>query len=454
MENYYDILGVPTGATTAETTVTLNAPHLWHGLKDPYLYTLETTVVATDGSRDTQKLAVGLRTLTFDRDKGAFLNGESYPLRGVNRHQDREKQSWAVTEDQEREDVAIIREIGANAVRAAHYPHSEAFLDACDRAGLLVWAEVPVIDTVGQNPDAFGANAELQLREMIAQQRHHAGVFCWSLFNEIGQRKGKNALPVVRRLNEVAHAEDPTRPTVAATNRGQKDLNSISDMMAFNGYPGWYGGGNGDLSGTIRSFRASSPDRPWGIAEYGAGASLSHQDDMIAKGPAPAGKWHPEAWQCRIHENALASIQKHPGVWGTFVWNMFDFASPWRTEGERDGINDKGLVTYARKTRKDAFFLYKANWSEEPVLHLLARRDTVRKSADTVVRYYTNLTGVSVKLNGAPLPEAKPYAPSGYIIEKVKLRPGKNRVEASARTQDGKTLADSVEWTFTEEPAK
>ncbi len=443
------------GATSVEVKLSLDSPHLWNGLKDPYLYTLETSLAATDGSKDTQKLKVGLRTLTFDKDKGAFLNGEAYPLRGVNRHQDREGRAWAVTEEQEREDAALIREIGANAVRAAHYPHSEVFLDECDRLGLLVWAEAPLIDTVGQNPAELGANAELQLREMMAQQRHHACVFCWSLFNEIGQREGggKNPLSVVRRLNDVAHAVDPSRPTAGATNRAWKELNSIADLMAYNGYPGWYGGGKGGHDAVFKSFRASAPDRPWGISEYGAGASLSHQDDSVMKGPKPAGKWHPEAWQSRVHEHALASIERMPQAWGTFVWNMADFASPWRTEGERDGINAKGLVTYDRRTRKDAFFLYKANWSDAPVLHLLARRDSARKSADTVVRYYSNLADVRVTLNGAALPAGVAYAPSAYIIGNVRLRPGKNTVEAAARTKDGKSVTDAVEWVL-EGPAK
>lgn len=441
-----------TGPATAEARIFLPAPRLWNGLADPYRYRLETHLLGSDGSRDSQALDIGLRTLAFDKDKGAFLNGLPYPLRGVNRHQDREKQAWAVTEEQECEDAAMIREIGANAVRAAHYPHSEVFLDACDRLGLLAWAEVPVIDSVGGQADAFKANAETQLREMIAQQRHHASVFCWSLYNEIGHRWGKDPVPTLRHLDAVAHAEDPSRPTAAATNQMNKAFNGIADIMAFNAYPGWYGGGDGDLSGNIRGFRATAPDKPWGISEYGAGASLSHQEDTISKGPRPDGKWHPEAWQARVHEHALASIDRHPEVWGTFVWNMFDFASAWRKEGERDGINDKGLVTYDRKVRKDAFFLYKANWSSEPVLHLLARRDDKRKSADTVVRYYTNLDGVEVQLNGTVLPAAKAYAPRGYVIEKVKLRPGPNRVEATCRTKDGKVVTDRLEWTL-EAPA-
>ena len=225
--------------------------------------------------------------------------------------------------------------------------------------------------------------------------------------------------------------------------------------MAYNTYPGWYFGGNGDQEGSLAAFKKTAPDKAWGISDYGAGASLSQQDDTIAKGPATDGKWHPEAWQCRIHEHALESIDRHPELWGTYVWNMFDFASPWRHEGERNGINDKGLVTYDRKTRKDAFYLYQANWSKSPVLHLLARRDDRRKDADTVIRYYTNLRDVTVTLNGVALPKAKSYAPDGYIIEKVRLRPGPNKVEAAAKTTEGEPVVDSLEWTLTEAtPAK
>lgn len=436
------------GASEVAETIAVSNPTLWHGVKNPYLYTLELSLKSGDGSADTVSLPVGFRSYRIDPKLGFILNGESYPLRGVNRHQDRENQAWAITAAQEREDVAIIREIGANTVRAAHYPHSQTFLDECDRLGLLVWAEAPMIDTVGAAPEAFGDNVTAQFREMIRQQSHHASVFVWSIFNEVGMRKGNDPVAVLRRLNELAHQEDATRPTAAATNHKHKIWNNITDVMAYNSYPGWYGGGTGDQSEAFAAYRATAPDKAWAISEYGAGASLSHQDDTVVTPVNPKGKWHPEAWQCRIHENALASINRHPELWGTYVWNMFDFASAWRTEGERDGINDKGLVTYDRKTRKDAFYLYRANWSKSPVLHLLARRDDKRKAADTVIRYYTNLKEVTVKLNGAELPEGRPYAPSGYIIPGVKLRPGLNTVTATAKDAEGKPVSDSLEWTL------
>ena len=436
------------GPTEVEAEIAIAQPHLWNGVEDPYLYTLRVSLRATDGSRDKEELHIGFRTLVFDKDKGAFLNGKPYSLRGVNRHQDREGQSWGVTDQQQREDVAIICEMGANAVRAAHYAHSDVFLDACDRAGLLVWSELSVIDTVGNQPEAFQANAESQLREMIAQQRHHACVFTWSLFNEIGHKPGADFLPVLAHLNAVARSEDPSRPTVGASNQQNNRINTITDLIAFNNYPGWYHGMNGSLDEIIGKFRATAPVKPWGVGEYGAGASLSQQDDVLPTKPVPASRWHPEAWQTRVHEQALASIQRHPELWGSFLWNMFDFASPWRHEGERDGINDKGLVTYDRKTRKDAFYLYQANWSESPVLHLLARRDNLRRNADTVVRYYANVDDVRVTLNGAALVAPELYGPRAWIIKAVRLRPGLNIVEAVGRTQDGSTLQDRIQWTM------
>lgn len=439
------------GPATAEAVLAVDSPRLWAGIRDPYLYTLETAVTTPAGTRDTGTLNLGLRTITFDKDKGAFLNGEPYPLRGVNRHQDRENHAWAISAEQEREDVAIIREMGANAVRAAHYPHSEVFLDACDRAGLLVWAEAPVIDSVGDHPEVFAENAELQLREMIAQQRHHACVFTWSLFNEIGLRfGGKDATSVIARLNRAAHAADPSRPTAGAAFGGtKKEIRAIPDLMGYNDYPGWYGGGNGSHAGSFRSNRKSMPDKPWAVSEYGAGASIGQQDDAVSKAPGAGGKWHPEAWQTRVHENALKSFADcAPAMWGSFVWNMFDFASPWRHEGERNGINDKGLVTYDRRTRKDAFYLYKANWNPEPMVHLLARRDVARHAESVSIRYYSNLTKVTVKLNDTVLGGAKSYAPNAYVIGPVKLRPGKNTVTAEALAPGGARITDKVEWTF------
>jgi beta-galactosidase len=441
-------IAVGIGETEAQAELALNHPHLWYGVTDPYLYKLQVMLTAADGSKDREELSIGFRTLTFDKDKGAFLNGKPYPLHGVCRHQDRENESWAVSDEQQREDVAIIREMGANAVRCAHYQHNEAFLDACDRAGLLVWSEVSVIDTVGNEPEAFEANAESQLREIIAQQRHHACVFTWSLFNEIGRIPGADFVPALTRLNAVAKSEDPSRPTVGATNLQKKGVNSIPDLIAFNSYPGWYHGTNGSLDGPIKQYHATAPEKSWAISEYGAGASLSQQDDVLATKPIPAGKWHPEAWQARIHEAALESINRHPELWGTFLWNMFDFASPWRSEGERNGINDKGLVTYDRKTRKDAFYLYQANWSDTPVLHLLARRDNQRTNANTVVRFYANLDNIKVTLNGGALPSPELYGPRAWIIKDVKLRPGLNVVEAIGKSKDGRTVKDRIQWTM------
>ena len=443
-----------TGPGEIQAELELAQPHLWNGVNDPYLYRLQVTLTATDGSKDQEELPVGFRTITFDKDKGAFLNGQPCPLHGVCRHQDRENESWAVSDEQQREDVAIIREMGANAVRCAHYVHNEAFLDACDRAGLLVWSEVSVIDTFGSQPEALEANAESQLRELIAQQRHHACVFTWSLFNEIERLPGPDPVGLLQRLNAVAKAEDPSRPTVGASNQRKTEVNTITDLIAFNAYPGWYASTNGSLNWYLDKYHATAPEKCWGVSEYGAGASLSQQDDVVATKPVPGGRWHPEAWQSRIHEQALASIDRHPELWGTFAWNMFDFASPWRHEGEREGINDKGLVTYDRKTRKDAFYLYQANWSDTPVLHLLARRDSRRTVADTVVRYYANVEDVKVTVNGQPLPAAKLYGPRAWVVKGVKLQPGRNVLEAVGRAKDGKMINDRVEWFLDETAAR
>ena len=438
------------GEAEVEGEVSVSTPRLWDGLKDPYLYTLRVSLTSSDGSKDQVKLSTGFRDIVITADGGTFLNGRPYPLRGVNRHQDRERQAWAVSDAQQREDVAMIIEIGANTVRCAHYAHSEVFLDACDRAGLLVWSELSVIDSVGGRPDAFGANAEVQLREMIAQQRHHASVFTWSIFNEIGHRPGADPVAVLSRLHQIAKSEDPSRPTSSATNQANPAFNTITDLLAFNSYPGWYGGNSGKVDAAVAKYRATAPGKPWSISEYGAGGSLTHQDDTIDKAPKPDGKWHPEAWQARVHEEALESINRHPELWGTYVWNMFDFASPWRTEGDRDGINDKGLVSYDRKTRKDAFYLYQANWSKSPVLHLLARRDDQRRIPETVIRYYTNLENVTIMFNGEKLGAAETYGPRAFIIKGVTLRPGSNLIEAHGKTSDGKPVSDRIKWTLAE----
>lgn len=449
------------GDTRVSAELILSSPHLWNGVKDPYLYTTEVTVEVGGKTTDTLRRATGFRDIRIDPKEGLFLNGEHLRLHGVCRHQDWETVGWALTPEQHRTDAAMIREMGANAVRLAHYPHAREFLDACDRLGLLVWAEIPFANSVGhpkQDP-GIEANAVSQLRELIRQQGGHPSIFCWSLFNELGMSKTADFKPLVRTLNRVAHEEDPTRPTTGATFYADKALCAITDIMAFNNYPGWYYDTPKDMEKFVNLYEKSVPGKAWAVSEYGAGASVKHHDPDVAKrnGPGsawypercgPGTDWHPEEWQSRVHEGNYATLDAHPELWGTFLWNMFDFASTGKNEGDRHGINDKGMVTRDRKTRKDTFYFYQANWSDTPVLHLLSKRAGTLKNPDFTVRLYSNLNDIRIELNGDSLGAPSLYAPHAYATKPVRLKPGKNTVVATAKNADGTTVTDTAEWTL------
>ncbi len=428
-----------------EQRVTVEQPELWQGTAHPAQHRFHFELLDDGQVVDTLSQLVGLRHCQVDPHRGFFLNGQSWPLRGVNRHQDRDGMGWAITSREHRQDMELIQEIGANSVRLAHYPHADEFYSLCDRAGLLAWAEIPYIGHGTRHP-AFDANARQQLTELIRQNYNHCSIYCWSLFNELGGPDRPHEL--VEQLNDLAHREDPTRFTVAAANQDGRPENNMPDIMAYNTYPGWYWADPGTMQWAIDWKYDPATDRAVGISEYGAGASIHHHDQHIAKAPKTDGDWHPEEWQALVHEGNYREIAKRPYVWGAYVWNMFDFASASRHEGDRMGINDKGLVTYDRRTRKDAFYFYQAVWAKPPMVHIASRRHNPRTEAVTDVKVYSNCPMVSIAVNGTPA-AVQSLGQGTYVARGVRLQPGENRITAQGTALDGTAIvADSCTWTL------
>ena len=431
------------GVDEAVILVSIPTPRRWDGLADPFLYTL-TARVGTDSVTET----FGVRDIRFDQDEGFFLNGRHLPLRGVCRHQEWEGKLSALTPAEHLRDVEIMREMGANAVRLAHYPQDEAIYDACDRAGLIVWAEIPFVgpggyDDEGYIPsDRLHENARQQLVEMIRQHGNHPSIVTWGLFNEL--RMAPDPVPFLRELNALAKREDPTRPTVAASNLGQDaPLTFVTDLIAWNRYDGWYGGMPVNLGQFLDATHRSHPALRIAVSEYGAGASAKHHEERLRK-PNASGRFHPEAWQTEYHILNWAELSKRPYVWGSFIWNLFDFSASHRTEGDRDGINDKGLVSHDRKTFKDAFYFYKANWRDDvPVLHLCEKRFTKRQADKIFVRAFSNVGPAELIVNGQSLGLATPDALRVLTWKDVPLHPGDNHI--LLRTPDGK-ITDACLW--------
>jgi beta-galactosidase len=454
-------IGASASSGDAAVTLSLARPRLWDGRRDPYRYRLVATLLERGIPLDRVEQPVGIRTVRFDPNSGFFLNGRHTPLYGVSRHQDTLDRGWALTPVDHERDMALIVEMGANTVRFAHYQHAPEWFALSDRAGMAVWAEIPFVNKVGfgdveASPELI-ANARQQLIELIRQNYNHPSVITWGIGNEvdIDLVRGKlgpraDARPLLRELNALSHAEDPSRPTVIADccqgTPGDKAedvpvLTGQADLMGYNRYFGWYSGKPEDLGPHLDKLHAFHRTVPLSVSEYGAGGALTQHTDNPEGGPINAGgRPHPEEYQNWFHEQSWPQLAQRRYLWANWIWNMFDFSSLIRKEGDAIDINDKGLVTFDRKAKKDAFFYYKAHWSTEPVLHITGRRYVERAYPVTDVRIYSNAPEVQLDLNGRDLGRA-PCPGRVCVFRQVALAPGVNRLVASAGMR-----TDTVQW--------
>lgn len=387
---------VPSVNGHAQAEFVIENVRLWNGLDDPYLY----TACAKLSSGDEISTRFGCRSFAFDVDKGFLLNGREYPLRGVSRHQDRTGLGNALTIKEHREDMEIIRELGANTLRLAHYQHAQEFYDLCDEYGLIVWAEIPYITLHMPNGRQ---NTLDQMRELVTQCYNHPSIVCWGLSNEItaSGQVTEDLMDNHRQLNELCHRLDATRPTTMAHAfmlEMESPLIPIADLGSYNLYFGWYLGELEQNDSFFDEYHEKYPDRPIGFSEYGADANPQFQDARPEKGD------YTESYQCLYHEHILTCIDQRPWMWATHVWNLFDFAADGRDEGGKHGVNQKGLVTMDRTLKKDAFYLYKAAWNKaDPFVHLCGRRYVDRTEDVTEVKVYSNQDAVTLLVDGKPL---------------------------------------------------
>lgn len=376
----------------AKSVFYLENPHLWDGRNDPYLY----TVKAETKSGDKVSSRFGCRTFSVDPQKGFFLNGRPYPLRGVSMHQDWQGVGNALQPEMHQKNMDIICEMGANTIRLAHYQHSQYFYDLCDEKGMVVWAEIPYIT---QHMKKGRKNTLSQMQELVVQNYNHPSIFCWGLSNEISAASEVNEdlLENHQLLNQLCHDLDKTRPTVLA-NVFMLEIDNpilkIADLNSYNLYFGWYLGELTQNEEFLDCYHELYPDRCIGLSEYGADANPNFQTSHPERGD------YTEQYQCVYHEHMLHIFETRPWLWATHVWNMFDFAADGRDEGGKHGINQKGLVTIDRELKKDSFYLYKAYWSQEPFVHICGNRYTERAEDVTEVKVYSNQPQVKLYVNG------------------------------------------------------
>ncbi|MDE2303105.1 MAG: beta-galactosidase [Sphingomonadales bacterium] len=456
------------GTAQSSDQLVIARPHLWDGTRDPYLYALTAELSENDRIVDRVTQPLGLRSLRFDPAAGFFLNGRHLALHGVARHQDRAGEGWALAPGDAAEDMATLREMGANAVRLAHYQHADDWVGAADRAGVVAWAEVPFTETPsltgGQGTPALWANAEQQLRELIRQDYNHPAIVMWSVGNEVDAAKGfgvagtpPQPLPLLRQLNAEAHALDPSRPTTFADccedvglfKTGGEVLAGTADLVAYNRYFGWYMpqplDAGAELGAALDHLHAKHRALPMGLSEYGAGGALSQHSDNVADGFLNfTGRPQPEEFESFVHEANWPAIAARRWLYASFAWNLFDFASDLREEGDSFDLNTKGLVAFDHRRRKDAFYYYKAQWNPVPMIWLTGKRYAARAYAAMTVKAYTNAARASLSLDGHALGEVP--CPGGICQwPGVALHPGANRAVVTAMV-GGRLVRDDAAW--------
>lgn len=413
------------GNNGMESVLSVSDVHLWEGLSNPYLYTLCAELVREGEVVDKVSCKCGVRSFHFSPKKGFFLNGLSYPLHGVARHQDFKDIGNAVDRKKMEQDMELIREIGANTVRLAHYQHHQYFYDLCDKYGMIVWAEIPYIS---EHMPKGRENTFSQLKELIVQNRHHPSIVTWGISNEItisGARYKKDMLKNHMALQMLCKKMDPARPTTLACFamcHPFHPVSKITDLVGWNLYLGWYVPGLYLNDLWIGFYHLCHPERCLCYSEYGAEGMPNLHSAKPKRGD------NSEEYQNKYHEYMLRCFKRHPYLWATYVWNMFDFAADARNQGGDPGMNHKGLVTFDRKIKKDSFYLYKAYWSKEPFVYMAGRRYEYRSGKVTMITVYTNQKKVSLYRNGKEV-ETKP----GEHVFKFKLSmEEENRLEVRA----------------------
>lgn len=392
----------------------INNPILWNGIENPYLYKVKASLYHSNTLCDEVIENIGFRSFKVDPINGFFLNDKPYPLRGVSKHQDRKDKGNAISYDDMEEDLELIKEIGANCIRLAHYQHDQYIYDLCDKYGIIIWTEIPYISKHSSN--GFD-NIKQQLQELILQNYNHPSIFFWGLSNEITMfKKGfnKNTIEEHKELNKIAHYLDPNRMTTIACYSAMLINNKIAhitDLASYNLYCGWYIPFTHLTSFILDLWHLFYPKSPIGLSEYGAEGMINLHSSH------PKRFDDTEEYQCIYHEKMLKDITKRKYIWSTFVWNMFDFASEGRNTGGEEGINHKGLITFDRKIKKDSFYLYKAYWSKEPFIHICSERYINRKERKTLIKIYSNLNELMIYKNDKYIKTIK-----GNKVFKFKLK--------------------------------
>ena len=420
----------------AHVLIDVKNPHKWNGMADPYCYTATASIVKEEETLDEVTVTYGYRSFHVDSNTGFYLNGKSVPLHGVSRHQDRKDKGWAISKADHEQDCALIKELGANTIRLAHYQHDQYFYDLCDHTGFVLWAEIPFISQFIPTKEAYD-NTISQMTELVAQNYNHPAIMFWGISNEILIGPDREDLRTnLRDLARLAKSMDPSRLTTMAQvsmTPMDSEHNYITDVVSYNHYFGWYGGEVEENGPWFDKFHEVNPDVPLGVSEYGA------ENILLWHSAEPENHDYTEEYANHYHQEMLKTFATRPFLWSTHQWNCFDFAADARNEGGVQGMNNKGLITYDRSTKKDAFYIYKAWWNPDPMVYVSGCRFVNRGPGERNVIVYTNCDEVTLVVNGAEV-ATKKAVDHMITFEDVALNDGANTVTAYAGEVKGNEI--------------
>ena len=430
----------------------IDHPVLWNAKQNPHLYKVIVELLDDGKVIDRVEQRTGLRYFSVDADKGFFLNGKYLDLYGFCLHEEVEGKGSALSAEDHERDMELVKESGATSLRLVHYPHSESIYHLSDENGIVLWTEIPMVGPGGYdfcgfiNTDGLKEHARQVLKELVYQKYNHPSICFWGIFNEI-RTNYDNAEPFARELHELYKEIDPSRLTTLASCDDPKFYQNCSDLMAWNKYIGWYGSRNApETAGNFfDKAKAASNGKPVAISEYGGGANVEHHFSMKENDVKPSGQFHPEEGQTYIHEGNWSAFAQRPYMWAKYIWVFADFQSSIRNEGGKPGINDKGLVTYDRKIKKDAFYFYKASWSTEPMIYITSRRFTERPEANVQVKVYSNLRENTLYVNGKKIGKQKSDSLHRVVWQNVTLSKGENRIRVEGKSKAG-VIEDTCVW--------
>ena len=338
----------PSSIACAKKAKDCHAPLKLWSPENPKLYR-----VVISGEGDSIADEIGFRTIETHGGR-ILLNGKQIFLRGVSMHEEAPfREGRAFSQEDAQTLLGWVKELGCNFVRFAHYPHNENEVRLADRMGLLVWSEIPVYWDIDWSNPATLANAEEQLRDMIARDHNRAAVILWSLSNETPVKPER--LTFLKELSQEARELDSTRLITSAMNHVDRSaaegrtlsdpLGEVLDVLGLNEYVGWY---EGSPESADHIEWKSTWDKPVIVSEFGGGAPFGLHGE-------PEERWT-EEYQENLYRHQLKMVQRIPNLVGITPWVLMDFRSPTRMlPGIQDYHNRKGLISN-RGQRKLAFY--------------------------------------------------------------------------------------------------